>query len=80
MLAAKPILDSNNLIKDPVELSGCGIIVKPDSAQTIVDGIIELYNLGESGRKTMGDKGNVFVSEHHNIKHLAHLYIQLFEK
>jgi glycosyltransferase involved in cell wall biosynthesis len=78
MLAGKPILDSNNLIKDPVELSGCGIIVKPDSAQTIVDGILGLYDLGESERKAMGTKGKEFVSKNHNIKYLAQLYIELF--
>ncbi|NUM30860.1 MAG: glycosyltransferase family 4 protein [Bacteroidetes bacterium] len=78
MLAAKPILDSNNLIKDPVELSGCGLIVKPDSAEAIANGIIELYSLGDEKLKEMGQKGREFVSKNHNIKHLASLYSELF--
>jgi glycosyltransferase involved in cell wall biosynthesis len=79
MLAGKPILDSNNFIKDPVELSGCGLIVKPDSAQAIADGILQLHNLSAEERAAMGEKGKVFVSENHNIRHLASLYIDLFQ-
>jgi glycosyltransferase involved in cell wall biosynthesis len=78
MLAGKPILDSNNFIKDPVELSGCGIIVKPDSTKAIADGIEQLYAMEESQRKEMGQKGKNYVSKHHNIKHLATLYSELF--
>lgn len=78
MLAGKPILDSNNFIKDPVELSGCGIIVKPDSAKAIAEGIEHLYAMEEAERNEMGQKGKDFVTKHHNIKHLASLYSELF--
>lgn len=80
MLAGKPVLDSNNFIKDPVELSGGGIIVAPDSAETIVRGIIELNNLSELERKIMGEKGRDYVRVNHNIKHLSDLYIKLFDQ
>ncbi|MCC6721092.1 MAG: glycosyltransferase family 4 protein [Bacteroidia bacterium] len=78
MLAGKPVLDSNNLIKDPVELSGCGLIVKPDSAQAIAEGIIKMYNLSNSERNEMGIKGRKYVLENHNIKILSEKYISLF--
>ncbi len=78
MLAGKPILDSNNYIKDPVELSGGGIIVKPDSAQAIADGIIKLYSLIPEERKEMGAKGRQYVLHHHSIKNLAAQYAALF--
>jgi len=80
MLAGKPVLDSNNYIKDPVELSGCGIIVEPDSASAIVEGIHQLYNLTDLDRKAMGDKGRDYVRLNHNIRHLSDLYIRLFEQ
>ncbi|MCB9252281.1 MAG: glycosyltransferase family 4 protein [Flavobacteriales bacterium] len=80
MLAAKPVLDSNNLIKDPVELSGCGLVVKPDSAQAIVEGIEQFEKMSKEERKAMGEKGRVFVKENHNIRHLANLYSELFEQ
>ncbi len=78
MLAAKPILDSNNYIKDPVELSGCGIIVKPESAEAIYDGIIEMYELGEMKLKELGKKGYEYVKKYHNISHLSGKYLKMF--
>ena len=79
MLASKPILDSNNLIKDPVELSGCGILVKPDNAQAIVDGILQLVQMSPTGRANMGERGKQFVAQNHSIKKLAMDYFALFE-
>jgi glycosyltransferase involved in cell wall biosynthesis len=79
MLAGKPILDSNNLIKDPVELSGCGIIVEPDSAEAIVKGIYNLFEMTKEERMTMGQLGYSYVKDHHSIEHLSSEYITLFE-
>jgi glycosyltransferase involved in cell wall biosynthesis len=79
MLASKPILDSNNLIKDPVELSGCGLIVKPDSADTIREGIILMHSLGSEELMLMGQKGKEFVKEFHNLTFLSNEYIKLFQ-
>jgi hypothetical protein len=47
ILSSKPILDSNNLKKDPVELSGCGIIVQPESASAIVKGVFDMYSMSK---------------------------------
>ena len=73
-----PILDSNQLIKDPVELSGCGIIVEPDRADVIIDGIYQFKNMSEQDRKNMGELGRKYVLEHHSIKNLAERYTELF--
>ena len=80
MLAKKPILDSNNYIKDPVELSGCGVIVKPDNTQAIIKGILKLYNMSEQERIKMGLKGYNYVKKNHNIKFLSNKYIELFKE
>jgi glycosyltransferase involved in cell wall biosynthesis len=80
MLAGKPILDSNNLIKDPVELSNCGIIVKPDSAEGIKNGILELFSKDKKELYKMGQKGRDYVKVNHNITHLSNQYIELFEQ
>ena len=79
MLAGKPILDSNNLIKDPVELSGCGIIVEPDSTEAIVKGIYQLFEMSDDQRSQMGLLGYNYVKKHHSIEHLSSEYIALFE-
>jgi glycosyltransferase involved in cell wall biosynthesis len=78
MLAGKPILDSNNFIRDPVELSGCGIIVRPDSSEAIADGVLELYNMPKKDLESMGLRGKNYVREFHDIKHLSSIYAELF--
>lgn len=78
MLAAKPILDSSNKIKDPVELSGCGLVVQPDSAEAIAQGLIALYNLSQEERNALGQKGKEYLLQNHSIRRLAQQYIELF--
>ena len=80
MLASKPILDSNNLIKDPVELSGCGIIVQPESASAIVKGILDMYSMSKEEREKMAALGKEYVQKFHSIKNLSNQYINLFEQ
>jgi hypothetical protein len=77
MLAGKPILDSNNRIKDPVELSGCGIIVQPDRSTAIRKGIHILKSKSKSELEIMSKKGLEFVEIHHSIKNLSKQYLEL---
>ena len=79
MLAKKPVISSSNKIKDPVELSGCGIVVEPESAKSIHKGILYLYNLEDEKRKHLGVKGYDYVKEFHNFSYLSDEYIKLFE-
>ncbi len=79
MLCSKPILDSNNYVKDPVELSGCGVIVKPESAEAIANGVLELYQKNAEELNKLGDLGYKYVNKYHNIRFLALKYIKLFE-
>ncbi|MFT4576258.1 MAG: glycosyltransferase involved in cell wall biosynthesis [Polaribacter sp.] len=79
MLAKKPIISSSNKINDPVELSGCGYLVKPESAQKISDAILEIHQLKDSEKNELGNKGFEYVKEYHNFNYLSSLYIKLFE-
>jgi len=76
MLAGLPILDSNHLIKDPVELSGCGIIVEPDSTEAILKGIKKLKNLPQEKLNHFGSQGKSYVEEHHSIELLASEFLK----
>ncbi|OIQ36300.1 MAG: hypothetical protein BM563_11115 [Bacteroidetes bacterium MedPE-SWsnd-G1] len=78
MLASKPVLVSSNLIKDPVELSGCGITVAPESAQAIVDGIQRLSNLSTEELNKFGRLGKQYVKKYHNFEYLSNQYLKLF--
>lgn len=78
MLASKPVLVSSNRIKDPVELSDCGLIVEPDSAQAIKNGIEQLLLLPEDKLKEMGNRGRQYVLKFHNLGYLSDQYSKLF--
>jgi len=78
MLAKKPILESSELIKDQVELSGCGIIVTPENTEAIVNGILKLSEMKKSELEVLGNKGYLFVKEHHDYDNLSKKYMRLF--
>lgn len=78
MLAKKPILESSEYIKDQVELSGCGIIVKPESKKEIIKGVIKLYKMSQKERLVLGEKGYDFVKKHHNFSYLSNRYEKIF--
>ncbi len=77
MLAKKPILESSSLIKDPVELSDCGIIVEPEDPKTIVDGILTIYNKSSKELDNFGMKGYKYVKKYHNFEYLSNQYLKL---
>ncbi|MCF6280154.1 MAG: glycosyltransferase family 4 protein [Flavobacteriaceae bacterium] len=78
MLAKKPILESSNMIKDPVELSNCGLIVKPEDAQEIKKAIMKLYNLSTEEINKFGINGHNYVKKYHNFEYLSDKYSKLF--
>lgn len=79
MLAKKPVISSSNKIKDPVELSGCGYVVEPESAEAIKEAILKLQSMSPEKRDQMATKGYQYVKEFHNFDYLSNLYVKLFE-
>ncbi len=78
MLAKKPILESSKKINDPVELSDCGMIVAPENAQEIKDGVLRLFNLSTDQLNKFGMNGYRYVKKYHNFEHLSTQYSKLF--
>lgn len=78
MLAKKPIISSSNKIKDPVELSGCGYVVKPECSREIVVSVLALHAMSQVERNELGKKGYTYVKEFHNFDYLSNLYLELF--
>jgi hypothetical protein len=78
MLAKKPILESSNFIKDPVELSNCGLIVPPENALEIKNGIEKLYDLSTDEIHKFGENGYDYVKKYHNFEFLSNQYLKLF--
>ncbi|MFC2110052.1 glycosyltransferase family 4 protein [Bacteroidota bacterium] len=78
MLSKKPVLVSSNKINDPIEMSGGGVIVKPESAKAIVEAIKLLSEMDKNELNLMGSKGYNYVKENHNFKVLSDKYASLF--
>lgn len=79
MLAKKPVISSSNKIKDPVELSGCGYVVKPESSEAIREVILELIEMSPDERVAIAKKGYDYVTKYHNFDYLSNLYTKLFD-
>ncbi len=79
MLSKTPILVSSNKIKDPVEMSEGGIIVTPESGESIVKGIKKLYDMAVEEREKMAEKGYSYVKKYHSFEFLSEKYIDLFD-
>ncbi|NLP58145.1 glycosyltransferase family 4 protein [Lutibacter sp. B1] len=79
MLAGKPILESSNNINSPAEISGCGIIIEPESGEAIVHGIQKFQLKSKDEMKKIGKKGYVYVKNYHNFEYLSNKYITLFK-
>ncbi len=78
MLAKKPILESSKMIKDPVELSDCGLIVSPENAGSIKEGVLKMHNLSTDKLNKFGMNGYEFVKKYHNFEFLSTQYSKLF--
>ena len=78
MLAKKPIISSSNKIKDPVELSGCGFVVEPENADSIVKAVLKFFFMNKEERENMAKSGYDYVLKYHNFKYLSSKYLELF--
>jgi len=78
MLAKKPILESSNKINSPAEESGCAILVEPENANAIVNGILKLSKISDKELDIIGEKGYCYVKKYHNFGYLSNQYLKLF--
>lgn len=65
MMAACPILMAVEAGNDPVADANCGITVKPEDPQAIIDGLRQLRALSSATRKEMGERGRAFILQNH---------------
>lgn len=75
MMAGRPVLHAVDAGNDPVRESGCGVTVKPEDPQAVVQGIRDLLGLSEDERKAMGHRGREFVLKNHTYPVLAKRFL-----
>lgn len=80
MLAAKPVIITQNGHKNPIYESGGGICIKPEDPAGLLSAILSICNLSEKEAKAMGDKGYNYLLVHHTYEVLANRYDALFRQ
>lgn len=76
MMAGCAVLHSVEAGNDPVQESGCGVSVAPESAQAVADGVRRMVALGPEERARMGRRGREFILRHHTYQVLARRFLE----
>lgn len=80
MMAAKPILYSVEASNDPVSEAKCGISVRAEDENEVIQAIEKFINLSEEERIVMGKNGKDFVVENHKYNVLAEKFLNALKK
>jgi glycosyltransferase involved in cell wall biosynthesis len=77
MMAGKPVIHAIEAGNNLVDEARCGVNVSPDDAGAIVSAVEELTGLSEEERRSMGQRGRAYVTEHHDYSVLAARFLAL---
>lgn len=80
MALGKPIISVGNISNDPVELSGCGIVIKEQSLQKASQKIDSFLSQSEEKLKSIGAKGLDYWKNHKTYPVIGEKYIEVFNK
>ena len=80
LYSAKPILYGISTEKSIMDLVKCGLTVESDSSESIVEGVIKLYNMPKEQREEMGRVGKEYVLSNFTYSKLAQKYEKLINK
>lgn len=79
MLCSLPIVQSVDEPGSVVEKVGCGIRVEAENVRAVTDAIIQLADMSDEERKTMGKKGKEYVEKNLPWSKLAKDFLKPFE-
>lgn len=79
MRASLPIVSAIDAGNDPVSEAGCGFSVEPENPRAIADAILQLAEMSERERMEMGERGTVYLREHHSYDVLIEDWIRVIE-
>ncbi len=79
MLMKKPILSSINSQFDPVSIANCGLVVKAEDVEDIVDGIRKLFHTSEQERMELGANGYAYLKNNNLMDVLSKKYVEVFQ-
>lgn len=67
LCARKPVVFACRTSNDIIRAANAGISIEPEDPNLMAEAIIELYEMGEEKRKTLGDNGRQYVKDNHDI-------------
>jgi glycosyltransferase involved in cell wall biosynthesis len=79
MMAAKPIIQAIEAGNNIVEAIGCGLAIKAENVQAIVDAISDLEQKSQDELNDMGRRGQNFCLENHDYQVLAKQFMDVME-
>ena len=79
MMAGKPTVVAINAPLTPIEECGCGVIVPPEDAESIVRAILQIKSMPVEQRKAMGEKGRIEATTKYTYRELAQQFVDIME-
>lgn len=73
----KPIIFACETTNDIVKEANAGISIKPENEEEFAQTVLEIYNMTEDERKTMGSNGRTYVEKFHDISVLVNKLEQI---
>ncbi|HEB95776.1 MAG TPA: glycosyltransferase WbuB [Sedimenticola thiotaurini] len=80
LAAARPVILAGDSPRNPVELSGGGIVVPPGDPAAIAEAVLRLKAMPEAERREMGRAGRRYVERNHSIPVLADRFEQVLKE
>jgi len=71
LYSSRPVVFAGTSPNDPVNESGCGFTVKPESPEEIAKAIIKLIEMSKKDRINMGQMGKLYIKKNHSMKVLG---------
>ena len=79
MMSGKPIIYAMGAPNNYIEEYNCGISVKPESVDSLAEGISKMYMLDEDERKALGENGHNATMNNFTYGQLGKRFAELFE-
>ena len=79
MYSSTPILQAIDIKNDIVEKSHCGVCVEAENIEAIAGAVMQLYNMNDEERKTLGQNAKRHVLENFTYEKLADRFLSILE-
>jgi glycosyltransferase involved in cell wall biosynthesis len=76
LASGRPIVCCCGVAGNPIETSGGGMSVPPESPEAVADALVQFAEMSDEDRRAMGEQGRRWVYENHEVTTLAVRFLQ----